>query len=637
MFLGKINAVVPIAVAFTLSATAFAQAPQHPPAAFSQTITQNGAHVTVSVDPIDHAKSSDGTVREFEDVAVRVQMTDVTTGSPMPGASPAAWIDRRYTPTAPTQAQCAGEVKRFAEGSTFSHTQVDLTSFYVALLNSDPTITVVDPRFGYGDTRLLAMVPLDGPGEDWALTANGDRLYVSIPSTGKVVVIDTGIWRIVSTVPDIPKAARTVLQPDQAYLWVAYDDGKNNSGVAVVDAVTLKVRARIRTGRGYHHMAFTDDSSTAFVTNPDDGTVSIINVRTLSKTADLSVGSKPGWIDYSSLAKEAYVSNEGDGKIVVIDGVTGKIRGSMTASPGLGQIRFAPGGRYALAVNPVDDFIYVADAASNQIIQEGKLDKGPDRISFTDKQAHIRHRGTDAVLMITLASLGQPGAEISVADFSGGRHAPGAMLRFSPADSIVQASGDNAVLVANPGDASVYFYMEGAAAPMGNVSNYGHEPRAVLSIDRNLREHAPGVYETTAKLPAEGSYDFALFVDRPRIVACFDLPIAADPALARVKPPRLNVEPRVASSSPVGQSARLAFRLTLADNGSPEAQAKDVVILMMGSMWQRRDLATYRGDGVYAVDFDVPTPGIYNVLLSSPSLGLNYTQYATIQIQGNAN
>jgi len=53
---------------------------------------------------------------------------------------------------------------------------------------------------------------------------------------------------------------------------------------------------------------------------------------------------------------------------------------------------------------------------------------------------------------------------------------------------------------------------------------------------------------------------------------------------------------------------------------------------MMGPAWQRRQVATHCGDGVYAVDFTVPTPGVYNVLLSSSSLGLSYQQYATVKI-----
>ena len=614
-----------------LSLAAFGQQRPDVRVPYAQTVTQNGTRVTVNVDHVDRSKSASDPIREFEHVTIQVRVEDAATNSPL-SSSPGAWLDRRSGVEPTTASQCVGKVRRFAEGSTFSRTALDLTSYFVVMMNSDATLTVVDPRFGYGDTRLLAIVSLKGPGDDWAITADGKRLFVSVPSAGEVVAIDTAAWKVIATAPSIPQASRVALQPDEAYLWAAYGTSEKDSGVVILSPRDMNTVARIRTGRGYHHIAFSDDDSFAFVTNPQDGTVSVIDVRKLAKIRDVPVGSKPTWITFSALAQAAYVSNEGDGKIVAIDGAQHQIRATMNAAPGLGQIRFAPGGRFALVVNPDNDMIYVVDAASNRIVQRGKLNKGPDQIAFTNKQAHIRQRGSDAVLMIALESLGIPDTEISVADFSGGRNPPGEMSRTTPADGIQQASGENAVLVANPGDKSVYFYMEGAAAPMGSFSNYGREPRAVLSVDRNLRERSPGVYETTATMPAAGPYDFAIFLDQPRIVTCFDLPIAPDPSLARVMPPKLRIEPRVAPSAWAGEPTHLAVRLTFAETDKPNTEVKDVLILMQGPLWQRRDVASHLGDGVYAVDFAVPTPGVYTVLLSSASQGLNYLPYAIVTI-----
>lgn len=615
-------------VLFCLAASA--QQPANS-SAFPQSVQENGTALQVSIDRLNPSKPSSD-LREFEDVLVRLRINDSATGSPASGSSPAAWIDRRLDDTKTTPEQCAGKVKRFAEGSMFSRTEIDLTSFYVVMLNQDATLTVVDPRFGYGDTRLLAIVPLDGPGEDWALTADGKLLFVSVPSAGEVVAVDTAVWKVVASAGALQRAGRVALQPDEAYLWVAYGAGDQESGVAVFNAADMKPIARIPAGRGYHHIAFTEDSSFAFVSNPESGTVSVIDVRKLAKIQDVETGAQPTWLAYSDLAKAVYVSNEGDGRIVAIDAADRKVLARMDTAPGLGQIRFAPGGRFALAVNPTNDLVYIVDASSNRIVQQGKLDKGPDRISFTNKQAHIRHRGSDAVLMIALESVGTPGAELAVADFSGGRHAPGDMSLPTPADSIVQASGENGVLVANPRDKSVYFYMEGMAAPMGNFSNYGREPRAVLSVDRNLRERAPGVYETTAKLPAAGAYDLAVFVDQPRVVACFDLTVTPDPSSKIVRPPKLNVESRVPPTVSAGETTRIAFRLTLAETGQPDNAAQDVWILAAGPAWQRRAVASHGGDGVYFVDFTVPEPGSYRVLMSAPSRGLDYLPYATMQV-----
>jgi hypothetical protein len=81
-----------------------------------------------------------------------------------------------------------------------------------------------------------------------------------------------------------------------------------------------------------------------------------------------------------------------------------------------------------------------------------------------------------------------------------------------------------------------------------------------------------------------------------------------------------------------GKPARLAFRLTYEDTGKPYTIAKDMVILMAGPAWQRRQVATHDGDGVYHADFTVPTPGLYTVLMSSDSSGLTYRQYASVRV-----
>ena len=98
----------------------------------------------------------------------------------------------------------------------------------------------------------------------------------------------------------------------------------------------------------------------------------------------------------------------------------------------------------------------------------------------------------------------------------------------------------------------------------------------------------------------------------------------------------MKAEARVTASSLVDSPAQLAFRLTFADTGKPDTEAKDVVILMAGPM-RLREIAAHRGDGIYSVDFKVPTPGTYVVFLSSQSRGLAYLPYATVTVMSRPN
>src|SRR5947209_3406168 len=186
--------------------------------------------------------------------------------------------------------------------------------------------------------------------------------------------------------------------------------------------------------------------------------------------------------------------------------------------------------------------------------------------------------------------IGQSGA-IGVADFTGGQHALGAGKYASMADSIVEAPDGPAVLVANPADRAIYYYKEGMAAPMGGFNNYSREPRAVLVVDRSLREHPGGVYSTTTTVGKPGRYDVVFFLDSPRVVSCFALDIAARPETLAKRTSEAKVEPLpFPPHVKAGVPARIQFRLSDAATHRP-VTASDVEILAMQApgVWQRRE------------------------------------------------
>jgi len=605
---------------------------------YARTETRQGTRIDLEVDHTDPAKPQDAPFAAGENVRFRFKFTETSTGMPIRGASPGAWLDLADPRQKTTPNQCIGKVKRLAEGSTFSAAEVELNGNYVLTLNADPSIMVVDPRFGFGDARLLALIPLKARGEDWVANSNGTRLYVSMPSADAVAVIDTDSWRVIANVTVLHRPERLALQPDEEYLWTSFRSDDDDSGVMALSTRELKVAARVPTGRGYHHIAFSDDSAFAFITNPESGSVSLLDVRKLVKIKDVPIGGSPLWIAWSDLAQAVYVSSETDGAVVAIGGVGHRVIARMIAEPGLGQIRFAPGGRFALAVNPRNDRIYVVDASLNRIIQTGKLDKGPDQIAFSSKVAYVRHRASDAILMITLESLGTEDKPVAVADFPGGQHPAGRMTAPSPADSVVRAFGEEGVLVANPGDHAVYYYMEGMAAPSGNFNTYDREPRAVMVIERNLRERAPGTYETVIKLTAAGVYDLALLLDRPAIIQCFDFSVIEDAKRADLRRPRLKIErltpTDTAKSNEAGDHIVLRFRLTDASSSQPRSDIADFTALIFApGVWQRRQIAQPVGGGVYTIDFQPPSGGQYNVYLAVPSVGMDFVQYAAVTVQ----
>ena len=180
---------------------------------------------------------------------------------------------------------------------------------------------------------------------------------------------------------------------------------------------------------------------------------------------------------------------------------------------------------------------------------------------------------------------------------------------------------------ANPVDKNLYFYTEGMAAPMGNFQNYRREPLAVMVVDRSLREIKPGIYSTTIKLPASGSYDVAFLNDSPRVSHCFDISAAANAALKEKAPIALRIEHQVNERKlAVGRDFTFRFKLIDTATGKPKSDLEDVRVLTFLSpgIWQRRDIAKSVGDGVYELKINVPETGVYMLFVESSSMGVRY-------------
>jgi hypothetical protein len=329
----------------------------------------------------------------------------------------------------------------------------------------------------------------------------------------------------------------------------------------------------------------------------------------------------------------AYVAHEGDGAIAVVDARTRSVTARFAAEAGVAQIRFEPHGRFGFLANPGRSRIQIIDAAIHQIVQSADIAGGPDQITFSRTLAYVRSRDSDTVQMIPLDRIGGAGQPVPAADFPGGRNALGRFSLASRADSVVNAPDDGEVLVANPADRAIYFYREGMAAPMGSFSNYSREPRAVLVVDRSLREVAPGIQETSTRLRSAGHYDLIVLLDSPRYTHCFPFEVAPSsdaPRSAALQVESLWKEAAVHARHPM----HFRFKLSDAATRAPRTKLEDVRVLVLApGNWQRRLAAAEVGDGVYDSEIDFPEPGAYSLFVQSMTGGLAPGSGALLTVQ----
>lgn len=563
-----------------------------------------------------------------EEATVRFKITGVNGGVPLSNLRPMAWIDQRQSPQALAMRECRAKVQAFLQSSFTRRPTVDLNAYFVLALNNEANISVIDPLSGFGGSKLYTLIPLKSPGEDWVLSADNKRLYVSMPQSNQVAVIDVPTWKVTTDLDAGTKPTRVALQNDQRYLWVGTTDG-----VTVIDTFTLKTVARIKTGAGPHEIAFNDDDSLAFVTNKEAGTVSVIDIRNLATLRAIKAGSRPTSLVFSSLSKTAYVANEDDGYILAIGGIRRDAIVRIPAEPGIRTLRIVPDGRYALAVNPVRNIVYIFDLSSNRLLHTVPVGPDSDQISFTSQFAYIRSAASEFVTMIGISNLAK---EAPVSRFPAGQRAPGESPSTSIADAIVPAPEEGSVLIANPADKTIYYYSEGMAAPMGSFQNYKRDPRALLVLDNSLRETEQGIYTSTVRLMAPGHYDVVFLLDAPRLTHCFEMSVADNPALPKTTEMTVKIEPLVNKAlAKTGERFTLRFKVLDSKSGAPKTDLQDVTVLafLAPGIWQQRELAKPSMDGVYEMSFVPPQAGVYYIFFQSPSLGLQFNQSTPLTLQ----
>ena len=603
-----------------------------------QKLVKGGIGIELSIEPLDEQKKTRAELTEEDVVRFGFKVTDAATGTTLSGLRPAAWLDHREarkglekgeTPGAVT---CQEKIRWFLQGSLALQPTMDLNTYFILALNDKPSISVINPQLGFYISKLVTSIPLKGRGEDWVLSKDGKRLFVTLPRVNQVAVVNTQIWKVETYLDAGSNPVRIALQPDGKYLWVGNDvagGAGTGGGVTVIDAAKLQVLGHIPTGAGHHELAFSDDSSIAFATNKEDGTVTVMDVLKLAKLKDIKTGSQPVAMAFARHARALYVAHEGDGKIAVVGGKDHQLLAGIDAKPGLRAIRFSPDGRWGFVLNYRENQVSILDAALNRILHTVAVEPGPDHVSFSPAFAYIRSAGSNQVSMIQLSLLGR-GDTVSTIKVPGGQNAPQQASAGALADVIVPTPEVDVVLVANPADRTIYYHMEGMLAPMGSFQNYGNEPRAVLVVDRSLKETAPGFYTTTFALPPSGIYDIAFLLDAPRVDQCFEVEVKPNPssAAARSKgPPRLEVVSRQTEIK-AGETARVKFLVTNAQTGEPLAGLEDLRVLFFtpADNWQKRVHAKATAAGEYETEVALPRPGTYYVFFESPSLKLRYEQ-----------
>jgi YVTN family beta-propeller protein len=607
-----------------------------------QNLSRDGVSVALEVKPL----AKDGVLREGEFADVQFRVKDSTSGQPLSGVNPGAWLDPETVAADQAQGRersCKSRVGVFLKSSIGARPLLDLNSYFLLVMNRDASVSVVDPSVSVGGiTSTMARIDLKQPPMDWVTPRDNKRVFLSMPTAGEVAVIDSEQFKLLESVSAGSNPVRVALQPDERLLWVGNNASTaDESGVTVIDTRSLKTLKHLATGAGHHEIAFSKDSRFAFVTNRDDGTLSIIDIASLTVSKQLKTGSHPLSVAYSPLSQAVYVADGEDGTVTVVDSASLAVRRVIKAKQGLGPMGFSADGRFGIVLNTLENQASVIDAATDSLIHELDVSAEPYQVVFTKAYAYVRGLASAKVTMINLSSLGQGRTPISQG-FEAGPQAPRLAGDLPLASSLAVSRDDNAVFVVNPVDNTTYFYAEGMNAPMSGYPNRGQVARAAMVIDRSLREVEPGLYSARIKLPSAGRFDVAFLLNQPNIIHCFTALVEPDPSIAQ-HPGVPKVEFMLdKSTAALGSPYVVRFRIVQGQQKTRRSGVKDVQVRYFRAPTSRAQevAALDMGNGIYEAPVTLDQNGAWYLHVRAASLGANFDDktFASVRVlPGTAN
>ncbi|VVO56367.1 hypothetical protein PS858_00547 [Pseudomonas fluorescens] len=601
-----------------------------------QTLERDGVSVALQVRPL----AEDGVLREGEFADVLFRVSDSTSGQPLSGVNPGAWLDPEAVAADQAQGRersCKSRVGVFLKSSIGARPLLDLNSYFLLVMNRDASVSVVDPSVSVGGiTSTMARIDLKQPPMDWVTPKDNKRVFVSMPTAGEVAVIDSEQFKLIDSVAAGSHPVRVALQPDERLLWVGNNAPKAEaSGVTVIDSQSLKPLKHLATGAGHHEIAFSKDSRFAFVTNRDDGTLSIIDIASLTLSKQLKTGTRPLSVAYSPLSQAVYVADGKDGTVTVVDTASLDVRRVIKIKQGLGPMGFSADGRFGIVLNTLENQVAVIDAATDSLVHELDVSAEPYQVVFTKAYAYVRGLASAKVTMINLSSLGEGRTPISQG-FEAGPQAPRLAGDLPLASSLAVSRDDNAVFVVNPVDNTTYFYAEGMNAPMSGYPNRGQVARAAMVIDRSLREVEPGLYSARIKLPPAGRFDVAFLLNQPNIIHCFTTLVEPDGRLAQ-HPGVPTVEFMLdKATAALGSPYTVRFRIVQGQHKAQRSGVKDVQVRYFRAPTSRAQTvaALEVGNGIYEAPVTLDQNGAWYLHVRAASLGANFDDktFASVRV-----
>jgi YVTN family beta-propeller protein len=220
--------------------------------------------------------------------------------------------------------------------------------------------------------------------EEFALSKDGRRIYISNEDTKTASVIDIASGKLQHIVPVGQEPEGVTTTPDGKRFYVTCEAGGD---IYVVDTQSYSSVAHFKVNGRPRSVAFLSNGSVGFIPSESAGELNVIdsvNAKVL-KTITLPAGSRPMKAELSPDETRLYISNGRAGTLSVFDARSYQLLDTIKVGPRPWGIGISPDGKFLFSANGPSNDVSVVDLKTNKEITRIKVGSSPWGIAVTSR------------------------------------------------------------------------------------------------------------------------------------------------------------------------------------------------------------------------------------------------------------
>lgn len=242
----------------------------------------------------------------------------------------------------------------------------------IVVNSGDASLSILDAASG----AELRRVPVLREPHHLALSPSGKDLLIGDAGGNEMLFLDPVTGDIRRRIP-MTDPYQLQFSPNGRWLVVT---GLARNQVDLYDTASMQLAKRFPASSMPSHIAYSPDSSMAFVTLQGTNKLVAYNLSTMALAWSSEIGNTPAGVIWHN--GKLLVANMGTDGIVLVDPVDGHIERRIRTGRGAHQVFPSPDGKLLYVNNRVDGTTVALDARSLDAVRTYKVPGGPDCIDF---------------------------------------------------------------------------------------------------------------------------------------------------------------------------------------------------------------------------------------------------------------